>query len=61
MISDSLVKSRNIDASEIIKKVADEIKGGGGGQPFLATAGGKNPSGIGAALKKAVEIIINMI
>ncbi len=61
MISESLVKSRKIDAAEIIREVAGEIKGGGGGQPFLATAGGRNPSGIAAALKKAEEYIVKLI
>jgi alanyl-tRNA synthetase len=57
MVCDALVKEKNINAAAIIKEISGEIKGGGGGQPFLASAGGKNPSGIPAALKKAKEYI----
>jgi len=57
MVSDNLVKSRNINAINIIKEIAAEINGGGGGQPFLATAGGKKPEGITNAIKKAEEYI----
>ncbi|MGE5418980.1 MAG: alanine--tRNA ligase [Chloroflexota bacterium] len=53
LVSDNLVKERNINASSIIKDISPEIAGGGGGQAFLATAGGKNPSGIGSAIQKA--------
>ncbi len=57
MVSDTLVKEKRINAAVIIKEIAGEISGGGGGQPFLASAGGKNPSGIPAALKKAEEYL----
>lgn len=57
MVSDRLVKERNINAVEIIKDISIEINGGGGGQPFLATAGGKNPDGIGNAIKRAADYI----
>ena len=57
MISDDLVKDKNLDASMIIKDIAKEIDGGGGGQPFFATAGGNNPGGIDKAIKKAVGYI----
>ncbi|MEE4196995.1 MAG: alanine--tRNA ligase [Bacteroidales bacterium] len=53
MISENLVKEKNWNASRIIREVAKEIQGGGGGQPFYATAGGKNPAG----LEKAIENI----
>jgi alanyl-tRNA synthetase len=58
MVSDSIVKGKNINAVAIVKEIAPMINGGGGGQPFLATAGGKNPAGIEAALKKAEEVIL---
>ncbi len=57
MVSDNLVKERNLNATAFIKEISVEINGGGGGQPFLATAGGKNPAGIQKALQKALSII----
>jgi alanyl-tRNA synthetase len=57
MVSDKLIKDLNLSAVAIIKEIAGEINGGGGGQPFLATAGGKNPAGIGKAISKAAELI----
>jgi alanyl-tRNA synthetase len=58
MVSEQLVKTRNINAIEIIKEISTEINGGGGGQPFLATAGGKNPGGLKKALEKAESILV---
>jgi len=57
MLSDSAIKDYGLNASTLIREVAGEIQGGGGGQPFFATAGGKNPAGIDAALKKARLIV----
>jgi alanyl-tRNA synthetase len=57
MVSDKLIKERNINAVTIIKDIAPEINGGGGGQPFLATAGGKNPQGLQKAISKTADII----
>ena len=59
IISDSLVKDKNMNATNIIRELAKEIQGGGGGQPFYATAGGKNPLGLNKAIEKAIEIITN--
>lgn len=53
MLSDSLTKDKNLDAGKIIRELAKEVQGGGGGQAFYATAGGKDPNGIKNALKKA--------
>ncbi len=57
MISDNLVKEKGWNAGQMIREIAKEVQGGGGGQPFYATAGGKNPAGIPNALKKAKELI----
>jgi len=57
-ISDTLIKSKQYDAGSIVRELAKEIKGGGGGQPFFATAGGKDVSGIPKALKQA-ELFIH--
>jgi alanyl-tRNA synthetase len=57
MVTDDLIKERSLNAVSIIKEIAGEINGGGGGQPFLATAGGKNPAGIQNALSKAAGLL----
>ncbi|MDZ4824077.1 MAG: alanine--tRNA ligase [Flavobacteriales bacterium] len=54
VISEDLVKGKNLNASNIIRELAKEINGGGGGQAFFATAGGTDASGLERALKKAV-------
>ena len=56
-ISKPLAASKDLSASTIIRKLGPLIEGGGGGQAFFATAGGKKPDGIPAALQKASEII----
>lgn len=50
MIDESLIDSKGWNATQWIREVAPMIQGGGGGQPFFATAGGKNPSGLQEAL-----------
>ncbi|MBP6302742.1 MAG: hypothetical protein KBB37_10235 [Bacteroidia bacterium] len=57
MISDILVKEKNLHAGNIIKELAKEIQGGGGGQPFYATAGGTKVEGLASALQKAKTLI----
>jgi len=56
MLTDDVV-AKGYNAGAMIRDIAKEIEGGGGGQAFFATAGGVKPSGIVAALQKAKEII----
>ena len=56
MIADSLIQEKKLHAGEIIKIAAREFEGGGGGQTFFATAGGKNAGKLGKAVEKAVEL-----
>ena len=53
-VSKEIVASKNLNAGTIVRELGKYIQGGGGGQAFFATAGGKNPSGIQEALEKAV-------
>ena len=55
-ISESLVKSKGLNAGAIVKELAREIQGGGGGQPHYATAGGKDDSGIDRVIEKAKQM-----
>ena len=50
-------KAKSTKAGDIIKAIAPAIKGGGGGRPTMAQAGGKNPDGIGQALKLAADYL----
>jgi len=52
-ISKDLVVERNLNAGQVVRELGKYIQGGGGGQPFFATAGGKNPIGIELALQAA--------
>ncbi|RYY36844.1 MAG: alanine--tRNA ligase, partial [Sphingobacteriaceae bacterium] len=57
MIAENLVKEKGLNAGTIVRELAKEVQGGGGGQPFYATAGGKDVSGLGRALEKAKDFI----
>ncbi|MFC4221188.1 alanine--tRNA ligase [Flagellimonas marina] len=56
-ISKDLASNKGLNAGNIVRELGKHIQGGGGGQPFFATAGGKNPSGIPAALANAEELV----
>lgn len=57
MIGNRLAESKKFHAGNMVKELAREIDGGGGGQPFFATAGGKNLNGLDAVLEKARKLI----
>ena len=57
MLPDSLIQSRNLNAGQVVKELAKNIKGGGGGQPFFATAGGSDSSGLDAALAQGKALL----
>lgn len=56
-ISKELVAEKNLNAGQVVRELGKYIQGGGGGQPFFATAGGKNAAGIQDALAKAVDFV----
>lgn len=55
-VSDALINNQKINAAQLIRQLAPMIDGGGGGQPFYATAGGKNADGLQKAFEKASEL-----
>ena len=57
MISENIVAEKGLDAGKIVREAGREIQGGGGGQPFYATAGGKNAVGLQAAIDKALSFL----
>jgi len=56
-ISKEIVAAKNLNAGQVVRELGKYIQGGGGGQPFFATAGGKNVDGIAEALAKAVDFV----
>ncbi|MDG2433436.1 alanine--tRNA ligase [Flavobacterium sp.] len=56
-ISKELVADKNWNAGQVVRELGKFIQGGGGGQPFFATAGGKNAAGIPEALAKAIDFV----
>ncbi|MBT1708536.1 alanine--tRNA ligase [Fulvivirgaceae bacterium PWU5] len=57
MLGEKLAETNRYHAGNMVKELAREIGGGGGGQPFFATAGGKNLDGLSAVLEKARKLI----
>ncbi|HFX17941.1 MAG TPA: alanine--tRNA ligase, partial [Flavobacteriales bacterium] len=60
-ISKPLVEKYSLHAGQLVKEAAKEIQGGGGGQSFFATAGGKNPKGLDQALNKAKTLVVDKL
>ncbi|HQU59015.1 MAG TPA: DHHA1 domain-containing protein, partial [Saprospiraceae bacterium] len=58
VISRELATAKGLNAGQMIRELAREIQGGGGGQPFFATAGGKDVSGLDRALAKARDLLM---
>jgi len=56
-ISKELTVDKNLNAGQIVRELGKHIQGGGGGQPFFATAGGKDILGIPQALEAAVAFV----
>jgi alanyl-tRNA synthetase len=57
VVSEDLVKEKGLNAGAIIRDLAKDIQGGGGGQPFFATAGGKDASGLDKAIARAKDFL----
>lgn len=55
------IAAKGVNAGAVVREAAKLMQGGGGGQAFFATAGGKNPDGLQAAMDKAVELIMNQL
>jgi alanyl-tRNA synthetase len=61
MVSEKLILGKKLNANEIVKAAAKEFNGGGGGQPFFATAGGKDADKLEMAMNKAFELVLQAI
>ncbi|MFY0592208.1 alanine--tRNA ligase [Roseivirga sp.] len=57
VIAENLVADKGLNAGQMVRELAKEIKGGGGGQPFFATAGGKDLFGLDNVVSKATEMV----
>jgi alanyl-tRNA synthetase len=61
VVSDDLIKEKKLSAGKIVGELAKLVGGGGGGRPHLATAGGKDVSGISSAIGKVEKIIADFL
>lgn len=59
-IDEQLAKAKNLNAGNIVRELAKEINGGGGGQPFFATAGGKDLDGLARVVEKGKAFLENL-
>jgi len=57
MLADDIAQAGRLNATTLVRELAKDIQGGGGGQPFFATAGGKNAAGLAAAIAKAEALV----
>ncbi len=57
MLADTIAQAGRLNASTLVRELAKDIQGGGGGQPFFATAGGKNAAGLPTALARAEALV----
>jgi alanyl-tRNA synthetase len=57
IIDEEVMKEKNLHAGNIVKELAKEMKGGGGGQPYFATAGGSDASGLDRAIEKGKSFV----
>ena len=57
VVSEELAKAKDLHAGNIVRDAAKEMRGGGGGQPFYATAGGSYTEGVEAAIEKAKSFL----
>ena len=57
IIDEEVMKEKNLHAGNIVKELAKEMKGGGGGQPYFATAGGSDASGLERAIDKGKSFV----
>lgn len=61
MIAEKLIANKDLNAGNMVRELAKEIKGGGGGQPFYATAGGKDISGLSNVVTKANALVQDLM
>jgi len=61
VVSDDLIKEKKLSAGKIVGELSKLVGGGGGGKPHLATAGGKDITGIPAAISKVEKIVSTFI
>jgi len=61
VVTDDLIKTKNLQAGKIVGEMAKQLGGGGGGRPHLATAGGKDVHKLDDALGQTLAIIQSML